>query len=103
MDSWLEPPAPDRVRSVPLRVFKEPDAWNKGMLAVQLLRLMNTVYRVEPDQNGLLMPQDQFDPERWDKFVREVAALQIKWEPGKMSSRWVITAGKWSEDQPQTS
>ena len=57
--------------------------WEKNQLAEQLLRLIKTVYRIETDQDGRMIPRDRFDPERWDKIVREVAALDIRWDVAK--------------------
>ncbi len=57
--------------------------WEKNQLAEQLLGLIRTVYRIETDQDGRMIPRDRFDPERWDKIVKEVTALNIRWDIAK--------------------
>lgn len=54
--------------------------WEKNHLAEQLLRLVRTVYRIETDQDGRMIPRDRFDPQRWDNIVSDVAALNIRWD-----------------------
>ena len=57
--------------------------WEKNQLAEQLLRLIKTVYRIETDQDGRMIPPDRFDLERWDKILKDVAALDIRWDVAK--------------------
>lgn len=57
--------------------------WEKSQLAEQLLRLVTSVYRTETDYDGRMIPRDRFDPQRWDRMVKEVAALDIKWDVAK--------------------
>jgi hypothetical protein len=57
--------------------------WEKNQLTEQLLRLIKNVYRIETDQDGRMIPPDRFDPERWDKIVKDVAALDIRWDVAK--------------------
>ncbi len=57
--------------------------WYKGLLATQLLQLIDTVYHVEPNEHGGLMPNSHFDQQVWDKAVKDIAALHIQWDPAK--------------------
>lgn len=57
----------------------------KEFLAHQLLRLIETVYRVETDYRRMRFPENarEFDQQRWDKILKDVSALHIKWDPSK--------------------
>lgn len=55
----------------------------KKFLANQLLRLIDTVYRIEPDEHEDRLPGNHFDQPRWDKIVKDVTALHIKWDAAK--------------------
>lgn len=57
--------------------------WEKNQLAEQLLRLIRTVYQIETDQDGRMIPRDRFDPQQWDKIVKDVATLNIRWDVAK--------------------
>ena len=78
----------DNLEHSPLWIYRDlPGSpgyqWAKGLLAEQLLRLIDTVYRIEPDQHGHRLPHEHFDAQRWDRAVREVAALDIRWDAAK--------------------
>lgn len=82
-------PALDQLAQSPQWIFKgKPDDkdfmgfnWGRSYVANQLLALINTVYRIEPDKNG--NPLNNFDPKRWEKIKADVAALHIKWDQAK--------------------
>lgn len=59
------------------------DQWIRNHLAEQLLRLVGSVYRIETAQDGRMIPRDRFDPQQWDKIVKDVAALDIRWDVAK--------------------
>jgi hypothetical protein len=67
----------------PTNVDKRIYAWYKGLLANQLLQLIDTVYHADMDERGRPMPHGYFDQRCWDKAVKDVAALHIKWDPAK--------------------
>jgi hypothetical protein len=56
---------------------------DQSFIANQLLSLIDTVYRIEPDENGDELSCCDFDPKSWNKIVKDVAALGIKWDPAK--------------------
>jgi hypothetical protein len=57
--------------------------WEMNHLAQQLLGLIGTVYHIEPDHQGKRLPGDRFDRQQWDRIVKDVAALHIRWDAAK--------------------
>ena len=58
--------------------------WNNARghehLAEQLLRLLNTVYRVEPGLFGELLPWGPEAAERRDRILKDIAQLRMRWD-----------------------
>ena len=50
-------------------------------LANQLLQLVDSVYRLKPNQDGTWFEGEHFDQSRWDGVVKDFAALHVKWNP----------------------
>jgi len=78
----------DLVAHSPQWIYKEkqdddPYGHAKNHLANELLQLIDTVYRIEPDSNGDRVPGVPFDQQRWNRIMKDVAALHIKWDTAK--------------------
>jgi hypothetical protein len=59
--------------------FRGRDEHGRHMLRNQVLRLLDSVYRVEPQADGSLLPwRDEGSQQR---ILREASALKIRWEP----------------------
>jgi hypothetical protein len=57
------------------------DEARRNMLGEQILRLLDSVYRVEPEIHNNLLPFYDIDAEeKRNKIVREVSALRIRWD-----------------------
>jgi len=52
----------------------------KSMLMEQLLRLLDSVYRLPTDVNGNRLPCGEPPEPAWQKIVADVSALKIKWD-----------------------
>ncbi len=68
-------------------IFRAKDDFNderrgRHMLGNQLLRLMDTVYRTEPDADGDLLPwgRDAAEAKRAEKILADVSKLKIRWD-----------------------
>lgn len=53
----------------------------KAMLMEQLLRLIDSVYRLPTDVYGNRLPYGESPESAWQKVLAEVSALKIKWDP----------------------
>jgi|GEM_PF-1113912 hypothetical protein len=53
----------------------------KSMLREQLLRLIDSVYRLPTDYFGNRLPEGPSLEPSWQKIVADVSALKIKWDP----------------------
>jgi len=53
----------------------------KAMLMEQLLRLIDSVYRMPTDEYGNRLPCCEPPDPAWQKIVAKVSALKIKWDP----------------------
>lgn len=78
----------DRLQHSPQWIYRDKPgsggyASDQDFIAEQLLSLIDTVYRIEPDQNGERLPCCYFDRKLWDKISKDVAALNIKWDAAK--------------------
>jgi hypothetical protein len=82
----------------PRWVFKEEKGLNdtergRHYLTDQILRLIDSVYRVEPDMHGNLLPRRGRDAqERRKKIIDEATNLKIRWEP--KGNRYTFLDGK---------
>jgi hypothetical protein len=52
----------------------------KEYLANQLLRLIGSVYRPGPTEDGKWFEGEHFDQARWNGMVKDFAALHVKWD-----------------------
>jgi hypothetical protein len=59
----------------------EDNEREKSMLMEQLLRLIDSVYRMPTDVNGNRLPCGEPPESAWQKVMLEVSALKIKWDP----------------------
>lgn len=57
--------------------------WKRPLVEHQALRLLDTVYRIEPGQYGENFPDadDEAQAERRRKIIEEISNLKIRWDP----------------------
>jgi hypothetical protein len=58
----------------------EDDERRRHFLDEQMLRLIDTVYRLEPEKGGSLLPFGKQGAERRAKLIQEASSLQVQWD-----------------------
>ncbi|MCI0642362.1 MAG: hypothetical protein L0Y72_20730 [Gemmataceae bacterium] len=61
------------------------------LLADQVVRLLDSIYRIEPDRNGALLPWGENAADRRRKIIESASAKAIRWAPEK--NKYVFSDG----------
>lgn len=75
----------DRFAKSPRWIYSEPDGLHddqrgRQLLGQQVLRLIDTTYRVEPGLTGMLLPFGENNAARRNRIIQKVSSLEIHWD-----------------------
>ena len=76
----------------------ERQAFMRRLAANQVLRLVGTVYRLEPNRSGEKVPTGPYFERRWGETLSELERLDLHWDP--RGNRYTRKNGSYYRDTP---